>query len=160
TEAINELEQLRESLKTQLKELDESYEQAMQSCFDHFQEHLQSSDKTITSATENRYQFLQAELEQLKHRCDQQVGHLKVKMLQHLTREITVAQGQVSKLQTEALEEGVLPRLRQHREELGLITREFQNKLGADLEKKAAIEVSKFEPLIEDKRRKIMAMRE
>lgn len=160
TESLAELDEMRQSIQTQLHDLEDSYKKSLQSCFEHVREQLQTADSSIVDSIEKRHHFLDGELADLHNRCLVQLDQTKGHLLQRLYREITVAQAEISKLQAVGLEEQVLPRMKQHREELRVITGEFQHKLGQDLERKGQTKVKEFGPLVEDKKRKLVEMRE
>jgi hypothetical protein len=158
SEALAELETLRDTMKTQLQQLHDAYEKSLQSSFDHLKVRLDKTNSSIVTAMETRYDYLQAELSDMQHRSLEQLEQTKSALLQKLSREITVAQAEISNLQSVALEESVLPRLKQHREELRVIIGEFQHKLTDDLEKRGESKVRDFQPLLDEKKRKLSEM--
>lgn len=153
-----EIEALRDSIKSQLQELQKTYEQSFQASYDHLKGRFEGINSSVVTSLEGRYDYVQSELTDLHQRCLTQLEHSKTALLRRLSREITVAQSEISKLQSVSLEENVLPQLKQHREELRVITGEFQHKLGKDLEAKADFKVAEFEPILGDKKRKLVDM--
>lgn len=158
---LTELESLREKLAGEFLAVEAEYEQAIQGGFDSFKEKLEHANGSITNSVEGRYSMFQGQLADLHQRSLSQLGHLKVSSLNRLNRQFSVTQSDVSRLQASSLQESVMPRLKQHREELRVVTSEFQHKLTQDLDEKGSEKLAEFEPqLIEKKEKLIELLRE
>jgi hypothetical protein len=154
-DSSKDLEKLRDDLGEQLSGLYGTYEKTLQSAFDSFYQRLESANTSIAATVEGRYSLLQGQLAELHARCITRLEQMRQSYVNQLNRQFAVAQADVCKLRATALEETVIPRLRQHREELRTVTSEFQSKLAEDLEVKSDEKLAEFEPAQAEKRRKL-----
>jgi hypothetical protein len=72
-----------------------------------------------------------------------------------LSKQILLAEMELARLQINSLEHTVMPKLRQHRDELRVVTTEFQTKLAEDLDQKGETKVEEFQPILEEKKDKL-----
>ena len=154
-QAQADVKELRQSLSTQFDQVQEHYEQSLQSTFDSFKERTESANQSIISAIETRYAFLQSELADLQNRSTGLLDQTKQQLLNRLIKQFQVAEAELTKLQASLLSDNIMPRLKQHREELRVVTSEFQRKLTEDLEAKGETKVTEFDPVLQEKKQKL-----
>jgi hypothetical protein len=157
-QALKDLQDLKENLCGQIIVLREHAEEVLDKAFDSFKQRLESTNASITGAIEGRYSLMQGALTELYQRSLAQLEELRAALLNQLSKNYQVAEAEVRRLQATSLEETVLPRLRQHRDELRVITAEFQVKLSQDLDKKGEEKISEFEPVLQDKKQKLLEL--
>lgn len=154
-QAQADVKELRQNLSTQFDQVQEQYEQSLQSAFDNFKERTESANQSIISAIETRYAFLQSELADLQNRSTGLLDQTRQQMLNRLIKQFQVAEAELTKLQSSLLSDNIMPRLKQHREELRVVTSEFQRKLTEDLEAKGENKIQEFDPVLQEKKQKL-----
>jgi hypothetical protein len=153
--SLKDLDQLKDNLNQQLTDLYTHYEKALQASFDAFEKRLQSANSSVSSTLESRYQLLQGQLQDTFQRSSARLEQWQYAFVNQLNKEFTVARSDLRKLRATTMAETILPKLQEHREQLRIITSEFQSKLAEDLEKKADEKLSAFEPMLVEKRQRL-----
>ncbi len=157
-DALCALEETREKMRGEFAEVQSHYEQCMQTVFDSYKGRLSSVSGAMSQAVETRCGVLEAQLDDLRQRNLNVLENTKRSLLSRLNKQIILAESELLKLQTSSLEESVMPKFRQQREELRVVTTEFQLKLSEDLHSKGETKVADFQPVLEEKKEKLLAL--
>lgn len=152
------LDETRQQIRTQFTELLAHYDQTMQANFDAFKSRLSTVSDSITTAVKGRHSVLETQLKELRERQLAGLDQTRAMLLSKLSKQFVVAETDLVKLQASALEETVLPKLKQHREELRVVTSEFQLKLSQDLDQKSDEKIAEFQPVLEEKKEKLLEL--
>jgi hypothetical protein len=155
---LSSLEEMRENLRSQFSELESSYLGVLQAAYENYKDRIGTVMEAATTVVENRQTVLDAQLADLRERHLKGLEHCRSMLLSKLGRQFVVAETDLVKLQTSALEETLLPKLKQHREELRVVTSEFQHKLSQDLDEKGEQKISEFQPVLEEKKAKLLEL--
>jgi hypothetical protein len=157
-EIVAALEELRVQWRTQFTELESSYADVLQTSVDEFKDRLNGVSASATTVVSDRHNVFESQLGDLQVRHVKGLEHTRTMLLSKLGRQFVVSETEMLRLQTSALEETLMPKLKQHREELRVVTTEFQHKLSQDLHEKGEQKITEFEPILEEKKEKLMEL--
>jgi hypothetical protein len=157
-QVVSALEELRDQWRGQFAELEESYIEVLQAACDGFKDRLNGVSASATTVVSDRHNVFESQLGDLQARHLKGLEHTRTMLLSKLSRHFVVSETEMLKLQTTALEETLMPKLKQHREELRVVTTEFQHKLSQDLHEKGELKIAEFSPILEEKKEKLMEL--
>jgi hypothetical protein len=153
---LDELTEASSKLSDRLGALYSEYEASMTGVFNAFREKLDSANQAISNTIEGRYALLQAQLEENNKRALSSLGTLRTARLHKLEAAFVSSCAQLRELTATSMKDKINPRLSHHREEMRQVTCEFQDKLAEDLAQKAEEKLAEFQPVLNEKRKKLL----
>jgi len=147
-----------EKIQTDFEEVATVYQKELTAILDHFKERLSTHTTWVTEGLDNQYRTLDAEMQDLHHRSREQIGHLEKKLNEGLRHSLVESELGIIRVQSTALADNVIPRLREHRETLRALTAEFQKKTTEDLERKGDAKIDQFEPMTSEKKQQLNSL--
>jgi hypothetical protein len=155
---LEALDEMREQWAKEFESLETEYSELLQAAFDTFKDRVSSVTGSATTVIGDRHNVFESQLGDLQERHLRGLEHTRTMLLSKLGRQFVVAEMEMHKLQANALDETLLPKLKQHREELRVVTGEFQHKLSQDLAEKGDQKIAEFEPILTEKKEKLLEL--
>ena len=155
---LESLDEMRERWSKEFDSLETEYSELLQATFDTFKERVSNVTASATTVINDRHNVFESQLADLQERHLRGLQHTRTMLLSKLGRQFVVAEMEIHKLQANAMDESLLPKLCQHREELRVVTTEFQHKLSQDLAEKGDQKISEFEPILTEKKEKLLEL--